>query len=64
MNVISLGFSRNTIEATRVNIIFFVDKAQGINLRDNDPLVITTQYGSWDIRLILIYPGSSINVLF
>lgn len=47
-----------------VNIIFSEEDALDINPCDNDPLVITVKHDNWDIRCVLIDPGSSTDVLF
>lgn len=50
-----------TVEA---NNIFSKEDSLGINPHDNDTLVITVHIGNWDIKRILIDPGSSIDFLF
>lgn len=63
-NVIFHGFPRRSQGKAWVNIIFSEEDALDINPRDDDPLVITMQYGNWNIMRILIDPGCSIDVMF
>lgn len=61
-NVISLGFPKGSQGKT--NIIFSNEDALRLNPHDDDPLVFIVQQGNWDIKHILIDPGSYVDVLF
>lgn len=63
-NIISPDFSENIVGIAWVNIIFSKENAICINPYYNDPLVINIQHGKWDIMLVLIDSGRSVNVLF
>lgn len=63
-NVVSHGFPRDYQEKTRINIIFYKEDTLRIKPHDDDPLVISVQQGNWNIKCVLIDPGSSADVLF
>ena len=63
-NVISHDFPRSALGKTWVVVDSSEEDAMDINHHDNDPLVITIQPDNWDIRHVMINPGSSADVLF
>lgn len=60
----SLSFPENNVGTTGVNNFFSEEDALGINLHENDPLATIIQHDNWDIRHILIDPGSLVGFLF
>jgi len=46
------------------DITFTSDDYEGIVPHDDDPMVMTLQIFNWDVKRVLIDPGSSADILY
>lgn len=63
-NMIYNSFPWNTIGKKGVNITLSKEDALEVNPHDDDPLVNIVQHENWDIKRVLIDPGTPVYVLF